>query len=75
MAQGFTQTPGVDYFETYNPIIKPATTRIILTLEASLRWLVHQLDFNHAFLNGILQEQVYMTQPAGFIDPCYPSHV
>lgn len=75
VAQGFTQTPCVDYFETFSPFIKPATTRIILTLTASLQWPVHQLDFNNAFLNGILQEKVYMSQPTGFVDPNFLSHV
>lgn len=75
VAQGFTQTPGVDNFETFSPVIKPATTRIILTLAASLQWSVHQLDFNNAFLNEILQEMVYMTKPQGFIDFQFPSHV
>lgn len=75
VAQGFTQTLGVDFFETFSPVIKPATTRIILTLAASYQWPVHQLNFNNAFLNGILEEKVYMRQPAGFINSHFSTHV
>lgn len=75
VAQGFTQTPELDYFDTFNPVIKPVTMRIILTLVASVNWPVHQLDFNNAFLNGILQENVYMAQLQGFEDKNTPSYV
>lgn len=73
--QGFHQTPGVDFQETFSLVIKPVTIRIILTLAASLHWPVHQLDINNTFLNGILQEKMFMTQPQGFVDPSCPSYV
>lgn len=60
VAQGFTQTPGLNYTDTFSPVIKPATVRIILTLAVSLNWCVHRLDFDNAFLNGTLQETVFM---------------
>lgn len=75
VAQGFTQTPGLDYFDTFSPVINPVTMRIILTIVASLNWPVHQLDFNNAFLDGTLQEDVYMSQTQGFEDKSKPSHV
>lgn len=70
-----TQTPGVYYFETFSPVIKPVIVRIILAMAASYNWLVHQLAFNNAFLNGTLQEFVYMSQPQGFKDKNKPLHV
>ena len=66
MVRGFTQRAGVDYGETYCPVVKPATVRTVLTLAAQRRWPVHQLDVNNAFLHGVLDEQVYARQPAGF---------
>ncbi|GAU43783.1 hypothetical protein TSUD_378080 [Trifolium subterraneum] len=66
VAKGFLQTPGFDFTETFSPVIKPVTIRIILTLVVTYKWSVQQIDINNAFLNGVLQEEVYMTQPAGF---------
>jgi histone deacetylase 1/2 len=66
VAKGFLQTAGFDFTETFSPVIKPITIRIILTLAVTFKWQVQQIDINNAFLNGILQEEVYMTQPAGF---------
>lgn len=54
VAQGFIQTPGLDYIDTFSPVIKLATVRIILTFAASLNWPMHKIDFNNAFLNGTL---------------------
>jgi hypothetical protein len=50
--RGFTQCPGVDYDETFSPIIKPATVWTVLTLAVSRGWFVHQLDVKNAFLHG-----------------------
>jgi histone deacetylase 1/2 len=66
VAKGFLQTPGFDFTETFSPVIKPVTIRIILTLAVTFHWTVQQIDINNAFLNGLLQEEVYMTQPSGF---------
>ncbi|GAU19342.1 hypothetical protein TSUD_336290 [Trifolium subterraneum] len=66
VAKGFAQTPGFDFTETFSPVIKPITIRIILTLAVTNKWPVQQIDVNNAFLNGVLQEEVYMHQPAGF---------
>ncbi|KAL5582194.1 hypothetical protein UlMin_014636 [Ulmus minor] len=72
VAKGFHQTPGVDYFETFSPVVKTSTIRIILTLAISKGWNIRQLDINSAFLNGKLQESVYMEQPEGYIDASKP---
>jgi hypothetical protein len=73
--RGFTQRPGVDYDETFSPVVKPATVRIVLTLAHSRNWPIHQLDVKNAFLHGTLTETVYCSQPAGFIDASLPNHV
>jgi len=67
VAKGFHQTYGLDYMETFSPVVKHTTVRIILTLAITYRWSVHQVDINNAFLHGTLQEHVYMSQPPGFI--------
>nr|ABA98073.1 retrotransposon protein, putative, unclassified [Oryza sativa Japonica Group] len=73
--RGFTQRPGVDFDETFSPVIKPATVRTVLSLAVSRDWPVHQLDVKNAFLHGTLQETVYCIQPPGFVDPTRPDMV
>jgi hypothetical protein len=73
--RGFTQRPGVDFDETFSPVVKPATIRTVLTLAMARDWPVHQLDVTNAFLHGTLTETVYCTQPVGFVDPTQPDMV
>jgi hypothetical protein len=75
VAQGFSQKHGIDFDTTFNPVVHPATIRIILTLAAMHNWALHQLDVKNAFFPGFLQEEVYMEQPLAYIDPEFPSHV
>ncbi|MDV3183816.1 MAG: reverse transcriptase domain-containing protein, partial [Sweet potato little leaf phytoplasma] len=75
VARGFDQTQGIDYFETFSPVVKPTTIRIILSLAVRFGWIVKQLDVHNAFLNGDLHEDVYMIQPPGFVDKDNPNHV
>lgn len=70
--RGFTQRPGVDYDETFSPVVKPATVRTVLSLAAGRNWPIQQLDVKNAFLHGTLSETVYCSQPTGFADPAKP---
>ena len=66
VAKGFHQVPGFDFTDTFSPLVKPVTARVVLTVALSCRWKIHQLDINIAFLNEGLTEEVYMDQPPGF---------
>ena len=66
VAQGYTQTHGIDYEETFAPVAKLNSIRILISLAANLDWNLHQLDVKNAFLNGKLEEVVYMKMPPGF---------
>nr|KYP72406.1 Retrovirus-related Pol polyprotein from transposon TNT 1-94 [Cajanus cajan] len=75
VAKGFQQTAGVDFDETFSPVIKASTMRIILAITVHYNWEVRQMDINNAFLNGYLKETIFMHQPEGFTDPNKPHHV
>ncbi|WVZ49975.1 hypothetical protein U9M48_001281 [Paspalum notatum var. saurae] len=75
VVRGFKQEHGVDYEETFSPVIKPATIRTVLSIATAATWPIHQLDVKNAFLHGNLSETVYCDQPSGFLDPEKPSHV
>ena len=75
VAKGFHQQAGVNYDETFSPVVKPPTVRIILSLAAHHHWTLRQLDVSNAFLHGVLKETVFMSQPLGFVDEDHPSHV
>jgi len=71
----YNRTHDLYYFETFSPVVKTATIRIILTFALSFKWELHHLDMHNTFLNGDLQEHVYMTQPPGYVDTTFPDKV
>lgn len=75
VANGKSQEFGLDYDETFSPVVKPATIRLVLELSLSRNWPIRQLDVKNAFLHGTLEETVYMHQPPGFRDQARPDHV
>lgn len=60
IAKGFQQDPGISFGKTFSTVAKMTTLRLILALAVYLNWPIKQLDINNAFLNGILQEDVFM---------------
>lgn len=75
VAKGFYQEYGIDYNETFSPVVKHSAIRVVLALTVHFQWPLHQLDVTNAFLRGILQEDIYMLQPPGFVDSTLPNHV
>ena len=67
VAKGFEQREGYDYGEIFFPIARMETVRLIIALAAQRQWKIHQMDVNSAFLNGPLDEEVYVKKPSGFI--------
>ena len=63
VANGFTQSYGIDYQETFAPVEKLNTVRVLLSLASNLDWPLYQLDVKNVFLNGDLEEEVYMEIP------------
>ncbi|WKA11488.1 hypothetical protein VitviT2T_028982 [Vitis vinifera] len=66
VAKGFTQTYGIDYQETFAPVAKINSIRVLLSLAVNSNWPLHQLDVKNVFLNGDLEEEVLMSPPPGF---------
>nr|GEZ00561.1 hypothetical protein [Tanacetum cinerariifolium] len=75
VAKGYTQTPGIDYEETFSPVADIRAIRILIAIVAYYDYEFWQMDVKTAFLNGYLNEKVYMEQPEGFVNPKYPNRL
>ena len=75
VAQGYTQIEGIDFDETFAPVARLESIRLLLAVSCTLRFKLFQMDVKSAFLNGILNEEVYVAQPKGFEDPQHPDYV
>jgi hypothetical protein len=75
VTQGFSQIEGIDYGDTFAPVARYSSIRSILALLAQMGWRIHQMDVKTAFLNGIIEEEVYIEHPEGFETFDRESHV
>jgi hypothetical protein len=75
VAQGFTQVEGLDFKETYAPVARLEAIQILLDFAAHHDFKLYQMDVKSAFLNGPIQELIYVEQPSGFEDLKFPNHV
>ncbi|GJT08485.1 retrovirus-related pol polyprotein from transposon TNT 1-94 [Tanacetum coccineum] len=75
VARGYHQEKGIDFEESFAPVARLDTIRIFLAYAAHMNMIVYQMDVKTAFLNGILREEVYVSQPDGFVDQDNPNHV
>jgi hypothetical protein len=75
VAQGFSKKEGIDYEETFAPVARLEAIRILLAFSVGKGFKLHQMDVKSAFLNGVLEEEVYVRQPRGFESVKYPHRV
>ncbi|GJX99089.1 retrovirus-related pol polyprotein from transposon TNT 1-94 [Tanacetum coccineum] len=75
VAKGYRQEAGIDFEESFAPVSRLEVIRLFIAHAASMNMVIFQIDVKTAFLNGELNEVVYVSQPEGFVDPEHPSHV
>ena len=75
VAHGFSHKEGIDYEYTFSPIARYTSIRTILSLAIVMKWKIHQMDVKTMFLNGVVEEEVYVEQPLGFETPYRDIHV
>ncbi|GKE63867.1 retrovirus-related pol polyprotein from transposon TNT 1-94, partial [Tanacetum coccineum] len=73
--KGYSQEEGIDFEESFAPVARLEAIIIFIANAASKNMMVYQMDVKTAFLNGELKEEVYVSQPEGFVDPYHPNHV
>ncbi|XP_010430794.1 PREDICTED: uncharacterized protein LOC104715037 [Camelina sativa] len=66
LPHGYTQQEGIDFSDTFSPVAKLTTVKMIISLAPKMQWSLHQLDISNAFLNGDLDEEIYMKLPPGY---------
>jgi hypothetical protein len=66
VARGFSQKEGVDYEETFSPVARYTSIRMVISLASVMKWKIHQMDVKTTFLNGVIEEEVYIEKPQGF---------
>ncbi len=69
VTKGYNQLLGLDYTASFSPVAKTVTIRILLALVSTRNWVIHQLDINNAYLNGVINEEIYMKPPNGYPAP------
>ena len=75
MAQGYTQVEGVNFDESFAPVVRLESIRILMSIACTMNFKLYQMDVKCAFLNDYLNEKVFVEQPKGFEDPYFPDHV
>jgi hypothetical protein len=75
VAKGYSQVEGLDFDETYAPVARLESIRLLLAYATYHGFKFYQMDVKSAFLNGPIKEEVYVEQPPGFEDSEYPNHV
>nr|GEU96855.1 retrovirus-related Pol polyprotein from transposon TNT 1-94 [Tanacetum cinerariifolium] len=75
VAKGYRKEEGIDFKESFPPVARIEAIRIFIASAASKNMIIYQMDVKTAFLNGELKEEVYVSQPEGFVDPDHPKHV
>ncbi|GKF62886.1 retrovirus-related pol polyprotein from transposon TNT 1-94, partial [Tanacetum coccineum] len=75
VARGYRREEGIDFEESFAPVARLEAVQIFLAFAAHMNMIVYQMDVKTAFLNGILHEDVYVSQPDGFVDPGNPNHM
>ena len=75
VAKGFKQKADLDFFDTFSPVTRITSIRLLIVIAAIFDLKIHQMDVKTAFLNGDLEEEIYMDQPEGFVEPEQESKV